>query len=395
MIASDDEALVRMLHYATEMPLALYRDGVRTLSYPAAPPSASAILGGADPLASIQISENQPGNPQYVSNQYEERFIYCALDSCRALLLGAFLPGSVGRNAIYQMLRVQHLPVSMFETLEAHYRSLPQVAETRHFYLGRLLSLVCAIPSPAAGLHASSDVGIGPVVFQNTYENRMQQFSHPPYFLEQELVRHITHGDRRNAVRILSEINALSRATLSRDPLRSVRNSLIASVTLFTRAAIAGGAFAEAAFTLSDSYIQTLEDIHDLRALESLEESMVLRFIDLVQSHTARPLSNITRTAIRYIDDHLTDRLTLDSIAEACYVHPVYLSKRFKQDTGEVISGFIQQRRIEEARHFIRHTNSPISEIASFYQFCSQSHFIQVFKRHAGMTPAEFRISGA
>ena len=49
---------------------------------------------------------------------------------------------------------------------------------------------------------------------------------------------------------VLTEINSLKRTRLSKDALRSVKNSLICSVTLFTRAAIDGGVMPEAAFTL-------------------------------------------------------------------------------------------------------------------------------------------------
>jgi AraC-like DNA-binding protein len=78
-------------------------------------------------------------------------------------------------------------------------------------------------------------------------------------------------------------------------------------------------------------------------------------------------------------------------IARHIYVHPDYLSSRFKQETGVTITAFMQKRRIEEACHFLRYSQSTVSEIAAFYQFCSQSHFIQVFKKYMGMTPAQYK----
>lgn len=85
--------------------------------------------------------------------------------------------------------------------------------------------------------------------------NREALFHHPPYFLEQELLSKIKSANLNDTMTVLSEINSLKRTRLSKDVLRSVKNSLIYSVTIFTRAAIEGSVAPEAAFTLSDSII--------------------------------------------------------------------------------------------------------------------------------------------
>lgn len=228
-------------------------------------------------------------------------------------------------------------------------------------------------------------------LFENNRHNKQAMFTHPPYSLEQQLVRAIAGGDRAGSVRVLGEINARSRATLAEDPLRSLKNSLIGSVALFARAAIAGGASDDDAFTLSDACIQALEAQSDPRTLEALEQAIAMRFIDLVEAQVLGKMSPVTRQAIRYIDGHLSEELELNVIARAGFVHPAHLSRQFKKDTGEAVSRYIQRRRVEEARHFLRYTNSSLTDIAGFYQFCSQSYFIQVFKKYTGMTPAEYR----
>ena len=386
------EAMTRLLHHVTRMPVSLYAHGARILSFPAEIPSADLLLRSQDPLEGLHVSQGQLLRPQYIASAFGERYLYFALDEVHALLIGAFLSEPMESKAVYTLLRTQHLPISAHQSLCDYFQGLIIADETQHFYLGRLLEVLHQSARRTAVQPDPVSTGnIGKLMFENTYENRMEMFSHPPYFLEQEMIRHIAGGDRKNAVRILSEINALNRATLARDPLRSLKNSLICSCTLFTRAAISGGAPSDAAFTLSDSFIQTMEDVHDLGTLDAMEEQMVLAFVDLVEQRVHERVSPVTRAAVEYIDDHLADKLTLPVVAEAVYVHPSYLSGRFKQDMGVPISEFIQRRRIEEAKHFVRHTNSSITEIATFYQFCSQSHFIQVFKRYTGMTPMQYR----
>lgn len=392
VIGDNRETLARIFHHTTQMPVGLYLKNKSVFSLPENP-RPDGPFHQKEPLMRLSAGEGQPCVAQYVAGAYGERFLFMELEAGWSVLVGPFLAEAMQGVRIYDLIRALHMPVSMYDTLAKYFQTLTVVGETRHFYLGRLLTMVFAQESvPPPRYEPRRDNAISRAVFENTYENRMERFHHPPYFLEQEMVRHVTAGDRENALRILTEINALSRATLARDPIRSLKNSLIGSSTLLTRAAIDGGAPSDEAFTLSDAFIQTLETMDDLRAIEQLETEMVRAFIALVENRAQKHRSPVIKAAVRHIDDHLTDKLTLPGVAEAVFVHPSYLSSRFCRDMGISFSAYIQRRRIEEARHFLRHTRSASAEIASFYQFCSESYFIQVFKKHTGMTPAQYRV---
>ncbi|MDD3214634.1 MAG: helix-turn-helix domain-containing protein, partial [Eubacteriales bacterium] len=236
-----------------------------------------------------------------------------------------------------------------------------------------------------------SDEDLSQRFYQNAYRNRMSMFQHPPYFFEQEITRQIIQGNREHAMQLLEELNRLTRATLADTPLRSLKNSLIASVTLFTRAAITGGVPSDEAFTMSDSFIQTIEKQNDLRFLSTIEEAIILRFIDRVKRTQTQRYSRLIRQTIAYIDEHLSEPMDTPAIAASVFVNPDYLSKRFKQETGEAMHHFILRRRVEEAAHFMRYSDDTIPDIAAFYRFSSQGHFTTVFKRFMGYTPKQYR----
>ena len=94
---------------------------------------------------------------------------------------------------------------------------------------------------------------------------------------------------------------------------------------------------------------------------------------------------------MQYIDLHLSDPLDIPDIASAVFHNANYLSGLFKRETGETIHQYILKKRIEEAAHFVRTSSDSIADIASFYQFCSQSHFVQCFRRQIGQTPSACR----
>lgn len=391
MLPSETMHLARMFHYSCRLPIALYQSGQCIYSLPENVRSAASLLENRTPLSLLTPSPRQHLTAQFLENAYQEQFIYFELSGDSVLLCGPISIKPVSEGESQRRIRALHLPLGKREEVSAHYQSLPQLTEDNFFYLGKLLERLFSVEEQLPGPPGPLPPDIGKPLFKQTYENRMAMFEHPPYFLEQEEVRLIRQGDRENAITVLAEINRLKRATLARDPLRSLKNSLICSCTLFTRAAIQGGVPPDEAFTLSDAFIQTIEETQTLKSLDALEETMVLRFIDQVAAHHNLMLSGMIRSAIAYIDHHLSEKLTVPAIAKQVYVHPDYLSSRFKQEVGISITHFIQKRRIEEACHFLRYSKSTVSEITAFYQFCSQSHFIQVFKKHMGITPAQYK----
>ena len=54
-------------------------------------------------------------------------------------------------------------------------------------------------------------------------------------------------------------------------------------------------------------------------------------------------------------------------------------------------AAFVRKEKAEEAKHLLRYTDKPISTIALYLGFSSQSHFSRVFREITGMPPAEYR----
>ncbi|PLR96538.1 helix-turn-helix transcriptional regulator [Bacillus sp. T33-2] len=222
--------------------------------------------------------------------------------------------------------------------------------------------------------------------------NQQENYLHPPYNMEQQLMAAITRCDDGLAVEILDKINGLEGATLATEPVRSRKNSLIAMCTLFTRAIIKGGIHPETAFHLSDAYILEFEKHSSLEALNRLEYDMLYHFIKtLKEETTVRNYSRTVNLAISYIYENILQELSLEIIANQVFANPAYLSAKFKKETGVSLTSFINKRRIEESKYFLMHTETSISDIALLFKFCNQSYYTSLFKKHNGVTPREYR----
>ncbi|CAI6028726.1 Regulator of RpoS [Paenibacillus sp. JJ-100] len=83
--------------------------------------------------------------------------------------------------------------------------------------------------------------------------------------------------------------------------------------------------------------------------------------------------------------------LSVKMIADKVYLHPVYLSKIYKAETGEGLGDYMIRMRMERALYLLKNTNKKIYEITSELGYQNPQYFSKMFKKHYGMTPNEFR----
>ena len=97
-----------------------------------------------------------------------------------------------------------------------------------------------------------------------------------------------------------------------------------------------------------------------------------------------------------YIQAHLADELTLESLAAVAAFSPFHFHRVFAAITGETLSDFIRRIRLERAASALAllHDTS-VLEIALRYGFSSAATFARAFKRHFGMSATQWREGGA
>lgn len=102
----------------------------------------------------------------------------------------------------------------------------------------------------------------------------------------------------------------------------------------------------------------------------------------------------ILQKVVAYIDEHFRENLRLETVAAYVGLNPSYLSTIFNRELKISFSGYLTQKRIEEASILLIRTNDSLSEIAAKAGFENQSYFSQSFRKHTGMTPKQYRKMG-
>lgn len=91
-----------------------------------------------------------------------------------------------------------------------------------------------------------------------------------------------------------------------------------------------------------------------------------------------------------YIDNHLTEELSLKRLAGQALISPEHFSRVFKELTGMHVPAYINMKRIMKARGMITDRDCNIRYISDACGFQSISHFYRTFRKHFHMTPREY-----
>lgn len=101
--------------------------------------------------------------------------------------------------------------------------------------------------------------------------------------------------------------------------------------------------------------------------------------------------TDIVRAIRDYILGHLGDGLSLDELGGIVHLHPVYLSKLYKQETGENLSSYILRARLEKSAHLLEVSHLHVMDIARMVGYRKPQYFIKLFKELYGITPYQYR----
>lgn len=108
---------------------------------------------------------------------------------------------------------------------------------------------------------------------------------------------------------------------------------------------------------------------------------------------SVKKIDSVTQ-AIAHIETHLTQRLTLDTVARAVHYSSYHLHHIFTSAVGITPHGYIQRRQLTEAAKLLVFSQKPILEIALASGYESQQAFTGIFKSMYKRTPLEYRRNG-
>lgn len=81
--------------------------------------------------------------------------------------------------------------------------------------------------------------------------------------------------------------------------------------------------------------------------------------------------------------------ISLDKISKNMYLSPVYISKIFKEETGESPINHLIKIRLSKAEELIKENKMPIKAVAKSVGYNDAYHFSKLFKKYYGIPPSK------
>ena len=101
------------------------------------------------------------------------------------------------------------------------------------------------------------------------------------------------------------------------------------------------------------------------------------------------------QNAINYVEEHLTDDLNYDEIAEEAACSSFYFQRIFSILCGITLGDYIRNRRLTLAGNELCATDEKVIDIAFKYGYESPESFTRAFSRFHGITPSEAKKDGS
>ena len=133
----------------------------------------------------------------------------------------------------------------------------------------------------------------------------------------------------------------------------------------------------------SDERVPARYNVEIYRALTALGECT-----DVTQKRHAK---NLIRPGVEYLHAHLTEDISLSTLAAICNVSEVYFRRLFKECYGMSTVRYRLERRLARACEYLEYTDTSVSEISEMLGFGEPSYFIKCFREMYSISPLVYR----
>ena len=227
-------------------------------------------------------------------------------------------------------------------------------------------------------------------------QNEEDTTYHGTYDAEREMLNMVRNGDRGifEYLQNFAISNVGTLANIDSEPLRQLKNTSLAGIILFSRAAIEGGLYPDTALTLTDRYFQAVEACRSFQEIGAVTRMMQEDFVNRV--HKIRHQQKYTKPVqamVDYIELHIEEEIRLEEISKELGYTDYYLTRKFKNEVGVSLKQYIRNNRLERAAFLIRAPGASVKEVSERLHFASESYFIDCFRKRYEMTPRAYQQS--
>jgi len=139
-------------------------------------------------------------------------------------------------------------------------------------------------------------------------------------------------------------------------------------------------------------HFQRILSARSFSAIQQELETLIRDVLELNAQLAKKRNADLVETAKKYINDHLTQNLSLEDISQAVYLSTNYFCGIFKAETGATVMDYVTQQKIALAqRILLENPGMQINALSALLGYNNVQSFIRQFKKLTGSTPDQFR----
>ncbi|RAV20891.1 helix-turn-helix domain-containing protein [Paenibacillus contaminans] len=235
--------------------------------------------------------------------------------------------------------------------------------------------------------------GAGAVVYIEDVRLEGTPALYYPKEKETTLNRFIKNGDALNAKRMLAEFVADLKSQQACLHFHQVQRVFVQLLASFMETADQLRFDLEAAMQTKTNLYGVLLQKRNMNETFSWLEEVIQFLCDRIDSAFRTKSRTYVEEAIRLIERHYADELSLTWVADRLQLNPSYLSRMFKEKQGIGFMEYVTIVRIEKSKQMLLETGMKVKDICDRLGYTKVNSFIRIFKQLTGKTPGEYRKS--
>ena len=142
-------------------------------------------------------------------------------------------------------------------------------------------------------------------------------------------------------------------------------------------------------------FISTSKEFHELKIYSILYDLIFELYnsdaLTKSKSRKENKKINTTLKLLTCVEENFNDSLTLDRLSELTGFNKKYICRIFKEYTTRSVTDYVNDLKIDLAKHELFYTENSITKVAYDSGFNDSGYFTKIFKRYVGLTPSEYR----
>jgi len=325
-------------------------------------------------------------------------FILISLSERSCLLIGPYALKVLSTPALHDIQKYCKIPRSLYNELEKFYHGLPEITPYSNLNIFLSSFANAFFGSGNYHIHYNKEYLLNlpeePAVSSgksmsdlfDDVEKVVQR-----YEFTKELALAVQNGQTEHALTCLSRFISIPSVPRFTNPWRENIHFLTVFNTTLRNAIWNADIHPYWVDLISKEMTELIENIPQDAKRETYMRLMVRSYCKMVQEHRNEHYSGLVQHTLLLIEQNFCADLSLSSLAKVLHSNPSYLSRIFRQETGQCLTDYVNSRRLAKAALLLRTTEYSIQETAESVGVYDTNYFSRIFRRQYGKTPTEYR----